>query len=54
MTMVGGKVVVLNNKLAQEWKTPPVGEQFDFEDSEIEWIYKQIASAKPWNGEPMD
>jgi hypothetical protein len=54
MTMVGGKVVALNDKLAQEWKTAPVGQQFDFEDSEIDWIYKQLATAKPWTGQKMD
>jgi cytosine/adenosine deaminase-related metal-dependent hydrolase len=53
MTMVGGKVVALHQKLADEWKTPQVGVQFDFEDSEIEWIYDSIANAKPWNGEAL-
>jgi hypothetical protein len=53
MTMVGGNVVALNNKLAQEWKTPPVGQQYEIEDKEFEWIYKMVAEAKPWNGEPI-
>jgi predicted amidohydrolase YtcJ len=53
MTMVGGNVVVLNKKLAQEWNTVPVGEQFDFEDQEVEWILKELQTAKVWNGEPF-
>jgi predicted amidohydrolase YtcJ len=54
MTMVGGKVVSLNKSLAQEWNTAPVGEQFDFEDHEVDWVLKELATAKPWNGEPID
>ena len=53
MTMVGGNVVALNNTLAQEGKTAPVGNQYNFEDSEIDWIYKQLETAKPWNGEEI-
>lgn len=53
MTMTGGNIVALNNTLAEEWKTPPVGFQFDFDDSEIEWAIKMAETAKPWNGEPL-
>ncbi|MEE2821567.1 MAG: amidohydrolase family protein [Acidobacteriota bacterium] len=35
MTMVGGKVIVLNETLASEWETAPVGPHYSFEDSEI-------------------
>jgi predicted amidohydrolase YtcJ len=51
MTMVGGKVVALNSKLATEFKTEPVGYQFDFKDEEIQWIYDELKASKPWNGE---
>jgi hypothetical protein len=53
MTMVGGKVVALNATLAKEFSTEPVGHQYDFEDSELDWLYKQLQTAKPWNGEPI-
>jgi cytosine/adenosine deaminase-related metal-dependent hydrolase len=38
MTMVGGKVIVLNQSLASEWGTTPVGPDYNFEDSEVAWI----------------
>ncbi len=40
MTMVGGDIKVLNASLASEWETGPVGPQYNFEDSETEWIGK--------------
>ncbi len=40
MTMVGGDIKVLNASLASQWGTAPVGPQYNFEDSEIEWIGK--------------
>lgn len=43
MTMVGGKVSALNTSLATEWKTTPVGNQYGFEDKDIEWIGKKLA-----------
>jgi predicted amidohydrolase YtcJ len=53
MTMVGGNMVALNKTLATEWNTPPVGYQYNFEDRQLDWIYKELASAKVWNGEPI-
>ncbi len=38
MTMVGGDIKALNASLAREWRTVPVGQQYNFEDSEMEWI----------------
>ena len=40
MTMVGGKMVTLNASLAGEWAVPPVGNQFNFDDKQLEWIGK--------------
>ena len=40
MTMVGGDIKALNASLASEWGTAPVGNQYNFEDSEVEWIGK--------------
>ncbi|MBI2821852.1 MAG: amidohydrolase family protein, partial [Acidobacteria bacterium] len=40
MTMVGGKMVVLNASLASELNMAPIGNQYDFKDSDIEWIGK--------------
>ena len=40
MTMVGGKVEALNASLASEWRVEPVGHQYNFDDSELEWIGK--------------
>ena len=40
MTMVGGDIKVLNASLASQWGTAPVGPQYNFEDSEMEWIGK--------------
>ena len=40
MTMVGGRIAALNASLADEWKIPPVGNQYSFEDKDIEWIGK--------------
>jgi predicted amidohydrolase YtcJ len=43
MTMVGGKVTVLNASLATEWGVPEVGHQFNFEDAQVEWIGKPFS-----------
>lgn len=40
MTMMGGKMIVLNASLAGEWGISEVGPQFGFEDDQIEWIGK--------------
>ena len=40
MTMVGGDIKALNALLATEWQVEPVGYQYNFEDSEMEWIGK--------------
>jgi hypothetical protein len=43
MTMVGGKVIALNASLATEWGTDPLGHQFTFEDTDVEWIGKAFS-----------
>ncbi len=40
MTMVGGKIEALHGSLASEWGVEPVGYQYHFEDSQLEWIGK--------------
>jgi predicted amidohydrolase YtcJ len=47
MTAVGGRIVTLNSSLADEWRMPPVGNQYNFADKDIEWIGKpQTAEGK--------
>jgi predicted amidohydrolase YtcJ len=43
MTVVGGRTVALNESLAKEWGVPPVGPQFNFDDTAIEWIGKPFS-----------
>jgi len=38
--MVGGKIEALNASLASEWGVAPVGYEYNFDDSELEWIGK--------------
>jgi predicted amidohydrolase YtcJ len=40
MTMVGGKMTVLNGTLAKEWGVPEAGPQFSFLDKDVEWVGK--------------
>ena len=40
MTVVGGKTTALNASLAEEWGVESVGPQFNFDDSELQWIGK--------------
>jgi hypothetical protein len=42
MTMVGGRTMALNASLATEWGVEPVGNQFNFDDAQLEWIGKPI------------
>jgi hypothetical protein len=37
---IGGKMSNLNASLATEWGVPQVGPQFNFQDSQMEWIGK--------------
>ena len=36
-------MVALNASLAQEWKTEPVGQQFNFKDEDVDWIGKPFS-----------
>ncbi len=40
MTMVGGKIQALNSSLANVWGVDPVGYQYNFDDTDIEWVGK--------------
>jgi predicted amidohydrolase YtcJ len=42
MTMVGGKMMSLNEALAKDWKMEEIGPQFSFDDAQIEWIGKPV------------
>ena len=38
MTMVGGKMGALQPSLANEWGVGAVGHEYDFDDSQLDWI----------------
>ncbi|MBI2821079.1 MAG: amidohydrolase family protein [Acidobacteria bacterium] len=42
MTMLGGKVTALNASLASEWGVQPAGNQYNFDDKDVEWIGKPV------------
>lgn len=44
MTMVGGKMIVVNASLAGEWKMEPIGNQYNFDDKDIAWIGQPITA----------
>jgi hypothetical protein len=45
MTMVGGKVVVLQESLARDFGVEAVGPAYTFEDSDLEHLGKPLAGA---------
>ena len=38
MTMVGGKMGALQPSLANEWGVEAVGHEYNFDDSQLDWI----------------
>jgi predicted amidohydrolase YtcJ len=53
MTVVGGKTAALNASLAKEWGVPEVGKQFNFEDSQLDWIGKSFSENGKKDSAPM-
>jgi hypothetical protein len=43
MTMVGGKMIVLNDALASDFGVEPVGPDYDFKDEDVEHIGKPLS-----------
>ncbi len=48
MTMVGGRVISLNDRLAEEWNMTPVGEQFNIDLERVEATIAEAEQAVPW------
>jgi predicted amidohydrolase YtcJ len=53
MTMVGGRVISLNDSLAEEWNTPPVGEQFNIDMERVEATIAEANKSVPWVSGPV-
>jgi predicted amidohydrolase YtcJ len=53
MTMVGGRVISLNDSLAEEWNTPPVGEQFNIDMERVEATIAEANKSVPWVSGPI-
>ena len=53
MTMVGGRVISLNDRLAEEWNTPPVGEQFNIDMERVEETIAEAEQSVPWVSGPV-
>jgi len=53
MTMVGGRVISLNDSLAEEWNTIGVGEQFNIDMERVEATIAAAAKAVPWVSGPV-
>ena len=48
MTMVGGKVISLNDSLAKEWNMTGVGEQFNIDMERVEATIAEANRSVPW------
>jgi len=48
MTMVGGRMISLNDSLASEWNTIGVGEQFNIDMERVEATLAEAENAVPW------
>ena len=48
MTMVGGRVISLNDSLAEEWNMIGVGEQFNIDLERVEATIAEAKKAVPW------
>ena len=48
MTMVGGRMISLNDSLAAEWNTIGVGEQFNIDMERVEATLAEAENAVPW------
>ena len=53
LTMVGGKVISLHERLATEWNTAPVGEEYNYDQEEVDEILRVAEQARPWTGGPI-
>ena len=53
MTMVGGRVISLNDSLAEEWNTPPVGEQFNIDMERVEATIAEANKSVTWVSGPV-
>jgi hypothetical protein len=52
MTMVGGKMIVLQESLASDFGVQPVGPEYDFRDGDVEHIGMPLAEiAKKFAGD---
>jgi hypothetical protein len=45
MTMVGGKMIVLQESLARDFGVEPVGPAYTFKDADVEHLGKSLAEA---------
>ena len=54
MTVVGGKTISLHERLATEWNTAPVGEEYNYDEEGVDELLRAAATALPWNGGPIN
>jgi hypothetical protein len=53
MTVVGGKTIALHKKLATEWNTTPVGEEYNYDEEGVNELLRIHEGAKPWVSGPV-
>jgi len=53
MTMVGGRVISLNDRLAEEWNMTGVGEQFNIDMERVEATIAEAEKSVPWVSGPV-
>ncbi len=53
LTMVGGKIISLHEKLATDWNTAPVGEPYNLDEKEVDELIRMAEQAKPWTSGPV-
>ena len=54
MTVVGGKTIALHERLATEWDTAPVGEEYNYDEEGVNEILRAAERAIVWNGGPIN
>ena len=53
LTMVGGKIISLHERLAADWNTAPVGEPYNVDQDEVNELIRAAEQAKPWISGPV-
>ena len=53
LTVVGGKIIALHEKLAAEWNTSPVGEAYNYDEEAVNELLRIHEDARPWVSGPV-